>query len=61
VWAPTPFDYKFYEDNDLLDKIEDGFYDDYDPFDSFDIFTKLKHLGAIECLQSLVDHAGGDF
>jgi hypothetical protein len=35
--VPTPYDYKFYDGNDLLDCIEDGFYDDFDPFDYFEI------------------------
>jgi hypothetical protein len=32
--VPCAFDYKYYESTDLLDLIEDGFYDDYDAFDN---------------------------
>lgn len=33
LFVPTPFDHKYYESVDLLDLIENGFYDDYDPYD----------------------------
>lgn len=35
--VPCAFDYKYYDGSDLLDLIEDGFYDDYDPIDCLDI------------------------
>jgi hypothetical protein len=35
--VPCAFDYKYYDGSDLLDLIEDGFYDDYDPLDNLDI------------------------
>lgn len=35
--VPCAFDYKYYEGVDLLDMIEEGFYDDYDPFDNLQV------------------------
>jgi len=37
-WCPSPFDFKFYQGADLLDNVEDGFYDDFDPVDSYEVF-----------------------
>ena len=39
--VPTPFDYKYYYGNDLFDRIEEGYYDDYDPYDNYEILTKF--------------------
>jgi hypothetical protein len=46
---------------DLLDLIEDGFYDDYDPYDCFEVQRSFSNLGPQECLDSLLDLGGGDF
>lgn len=35
--VPTAFDPKFYERADILDAIEDGFYNDYNPIDTLEI------------------------
>lgn len=59
--VPCSFDYKFYEGLDLLDLIEEGFYDDYDPYDCLEISQLYPHLGPQECLDSLVDLGAGDF
>ena len=59
--VPSAFDYKYYDSVDLLDIIENGFYDDFDPYDVYEVFTKYKHYGQRECLDCLLDHAGGDF
>lgn len=59
--VPSAFDYKYYDSVDLLDIIENGFYDDFDPYDIHEVFTNQKQLGQRECLDLLLDHAGGDF
>ena len=46
---------------DLLDLIEDGFYDDYDPYDNLEVQRTFPQLGSQECLDSLLDLGGGDF
>jgi hypothetical protein len=33
LMVPCAYDYKYYEGLDLLDLIEEGFYDDFDPYD----------------------------
>ena len=58
---PCAFDYKYYDGLDLLDLIEDGFYDDYDPYDNLKIQKEFGILGYQECLDSLVDLGAGDF
>lgn len=59
--TPTPFDFKYYQDINILDQIEDGFYDDFDPYDLYDVYQNFPHMGQMECLQILLDHAAGDF
>lgn len=39
--VPSAFDYKYYFGLDLLDLIEDGFYDDYDPYQNLVIMKKF--------------------
>jgi hypothetical protein len=39
--VPSAFDYRYYYGADLLDLIEDGFYDDYDPFENLMITKKF--------------------
>jgi hypothetical protein len=43
--VPSAYDYKYYEGVDLLDLIEDGFYDDYDPKDCYDVQKNNPLLG----------------
>lgn len=61
VIVPCAFDYKYYDGTDLLDLIEDGFYDDYEPYDNLQIQLSFPVLGGQECLDSLVDLGAGDF
>jgi hypothetical protein len=46
---------------DLLDLIEEGFYDDYDPYDNLEVQRNFPQLGSQECLDALLDLGGGDF
>lgn len=58
---PSPFEEKFYKGHDLLNMIEDGFYNDFDPKDYQIVKSTYKTLGDRECLESLSDYAGADF
>jgi hypothetical protein len=44
--VPCPYDTKYYDSLDLLDLIEDGFYDDYDPYDNLEVSRTAANLGA---------------
>lgn len=59
--VPCAFDHVYYQGLDLLDLIENGFYDDYDPYDCFQVQNSFGFLGPQECLDSLLDMAAGDF
>lgn len=37
LMVPCAFDHVYYQGLDLLDLIENGFYDDYDPYDCFQV------------------------
>lgn len=59
--VPCPYDSKYYDAMDLLDLIEEGFYDDYDPYDNLEVQRNFPQLGSQECLDALLDLGGGDF
>lgn len=45
LMVPCAYDYKYYDGTDLLDLIEDGFYDDYDAYDNLQIQQFYPVLG----------------
>lgn len=40
MFVPSPSDFSFYHQKDIMDLIEDGFYDDFDPYDYYEVLMQ---------------------